>query len=542
MKIFDKIFNGESKTIQSAAILLAAASLASKFLGVLRDHALAGVFGAGDTLDAYYAAFRLPDMIFNLLVAGALSAGFIPILAEYFFRDEKNKTNSAWRLTNEMISVLSVLLVVLGGLAALSAPYLIPLITPGFYGPKLALTIRLSEIMFISPVIMGISAILGGVLQTTKRFLIFAAAPLFYNLGIIVGAVFFCRFMGPNGLALGVIFGALMHFAVQFLSVRNLGWRPAWALPKDNGVAKIFRLSAPRVLSMAVSQIDLLAATMIASLLASGAVSIINLANNLQAVPVSFVGISYAVAAFPALSRHAVEEKKSAFVASVSSVARQILFFVVPFAAIFLLLRAQTVRLVLGSGNFDWNDTVRTADALAFFSLSIPAQALVPLLARAFYSLKDSTTPLLVALVAVGADIVGNLTLGKIMGVAGLALSFTISSFLQAMLLWVTLRLKTGTLLENQVVRSLAKITVAVAPMALAIQLLKMAVARFVNMQTFLGVLVQFAVAAGVGFVIYFGVAALVRSEEAGSLIASFRRRLGYKDLPLMEADEVVEV
>jgi putative peptidoglycan lipid II flippase len=293
---------------------------------------------------------------------------------------------------------------------------------------------------------------------------------------------------------------------------------------------------------MAVSQIDLMAATIIASLLATGAVSIINLASNLQAVPVSFIGISYAVAAFPVLSRLAAQDKKNEFIANVSRVSRQILFFVVPFAALLLLLRAQTVRLVLGSGNFDWDDTIRTADALAFFSLSIPAQALTPLLARAFYSLKDSTTPLLVALVAVGADIIGNLTLGRIMGVAGLALSFTISSYIYAMLLWVMLRLKTGTLQESEVIKSLAKITVAVAPMALVVQLVKTAIGGLVDMQTFFGVALQFIVAGAAGVIVYFGVAALVKSEEAKSLLMSLRRRMGYKDLPLMEADEVVEV
>ncbi len=537
-----KFWNNESKTITSAAILLGGASLASKALGVLRDRTLAGVFGAGDTLDAYYAAFRLPDMIFNLLVAGALSAGFIPVIAEYFLRDRQNKTGTAWKLTNEMMSVLAVLLLVLSGLAALLAPYLIPMITPGFSGAKLELTIHLSQIMFVSPIVMGISAILGGVLQSTKRFLFFAAAPLFYNAGIIFGALVFCRYFGTYGLAMGVVLGALLHLIIQLVPVRKLGWRPRFSLPSDGGVKRIFLLSAPRVLSMAVSQIDLVAATIVASLLATGAVSIINLASNLQAVPVSFIGISYAVAAFPALSRLAAENNKSEFINNVSRVSRQILFFVVPFAALFLLLRAQTVRLVLGSGNFDWNDTIRTADALAFFSLSIPAQAIVPLLARAFYSLKDSTTPLLVALVAVGADIIGNLTLGRMMGVAGLALSFTISSYIYAMLLWVMLRLKLGTLLESQVVKSLAKITVAVAPMALVVQLVKTAIGGFVNMQTFVGVAIQFVIAGGAGIIVYCGVAALVKSDEANSLLMSLRRRMGFKDLPLMEADEVVEV
>lgn len=537
-----KLWNNESKTITSAALLLGGASLISKILGVIRDRVLAGTFGAGDVLDAYFAAFRLPDMVYGLLVLGALSAGFIPIFTEYLMRRDDESREDAWRLTNELLGIFGLILVGAALLLIAFAPLVVPAITPGFRGAKLALTIDLSRIMFISTMLMGLSAVLGGVLQGTKRFFAFAVAPIFYNVGIIIGALFFIKPFGPIGLALGVILGAVLHFASQYFSVCSLGFkfRPK-IRASDDGIRNIAKLSGPRMLALAVTQIDLTVATVIASTLASGSVAVINFANNLQSVPYSFIGLSYAVAAYPTLARLAVKNEKERFVESVNGVARQVLFFVVPIAVILLVLRAEVVRLILGSGRFDWNDTVRTADALALFAISIAFQAVSPLLIRAFYALKDSATPLLIGMIAVAADIIGNITLSRSMGVAGLALAFSISSCIQVMLLWVFLRLKTGTLKESLLVVSLMKITVAAVPMALAIQLAKNFVGSHVNMNTVLGVATKGLVAGILGLVMYFGIAYLLKSEEALSFIASVKRRVGIRELPVIAADEAME-
>ncbi len=537
-----KFWNGESKTITSAALLLGGASLASKALGVIRDRALAGTFGAGDLLDAYYAAFRLPDTIYGLLVLGALSAGFIPIFTEYLMRREDEAQADAWRLTNELLGVLGMILVFATAVMVLFAPVIVPLITPGFHGAKLATTVHLSQIMFLSTMLLGFSAVLGGVLQGTKRFFAFAVAPIFYNLGIIIGAVLFARFWGAYGLAAGVVLGAALHFVSQYLPVAGLGFKFRPKLrTSDDGVAKIAKLSGPRILSLAVTQVDLTVATLIATTLASGSVSVLNLANNLQMVPVGLIGISYAVAAFPSFTRFAAKKDTSRLVDSVNGVTRQILFFVVPVSIIFMLLRAQVVRVVLGTGNFDWSDTTRTADALALFAISIAAQAVVPLLVRAFYALKDSTTPLLIGMIAVGVDIIGNLTLSKTMGVPGLALAFSCAAGVQVALLWVMLRLKLGTLAESVLVRSLAKITVAAVPMALAIQLTKNFLGVRVNMDTFLGVFTQGALAGLAGLAVYVAVAWLLRSEEAKSFISAVKRRVGLEQLPVVIADDAID-
>jgi putative peptidoglycan lipid II flippase len=477
-----------------------------------------------------------------LLILGALSAGFIPIFTEYLFKRDGSTKDDAWRLVNELVGILGTILLVVTAAMVIFAPWLVPAITPGFHGDKLALTIQLSRIMFASTFLMGLSAVMGGVLQGTKRFFAFAIAPIFYNLGIIIGALFFVRFLGPQGLAAGVVLGAILHLASQYLPVCGLGYKlqPRFKTA-DDGLKNIAKLSGPRILSLAVTQIDLTVATIIASTLASGSVSVMNFANNLQSVPYSFIGVSYAVAAYPSLTRLAVKKDKESFVANVNGVARQILFFVVPMAIILLLLRAQVVRLVLGTGRFDWTDTVRTADTLALFAISIVFQSVSPLLIRAFYALKDSTTPLLIGMVTVATDIIGNLVFSKSMGVPGLALAFSIASGVQVALLWATLRLKLGTLNESILITSLAKMTVAAVPMALAIQITKNFLGTHVGMSTVLGVFIQLAVSALVGLAVYFGTACLLKSEEIKSFVIAIKRRVGVRDLPAIAADEAVE-
>jgi putative peptidoglycan lipid II flippase len=540
--MFGKLWNNESKTITSAALLLGGASLASKILGVIRDHVLAGKFGAGDTLDAYYAAFRLPDTIYGLLVVGALSAGFLPVFTEYLMRHEDGARDDAWRLTNELLGIFGIVLVGVTAVLVVFAPLIVPIITPGFTGAKLKLTIELSRIMFASTFLMGLSAVMGGVLQGTKRFFAFAVAPIFYNLGIIFGALVFVHFWGPIGLAVGVVFGAALHFISQYFPVCSLGFKLKPKLKSsDGGIKNIAKLSGPRILDLAVTQIDLTIATVIASTLAAGSVSIMNLANNLQSVPYSFIGVSYAVAAYPSLTRFAVKNDKAQFIDSVNGVTRQILFFVIPVSIVLLLLRAQVVRLILGSGRFNWDDTTRTADTLALFAISVSFQAITPLLIRAFYALKDATTPLLIGMIAVAADIIGNITLSKSMGVPGLALSFSFAAGLEVALLWVTLRMKTGTLNESLLVRSLAKITVAAVPMALIIQLAKNFIGVHVNMNTVFGVFTQAAIAGTLGLGFYFGAAYFLRSDEARSFVEAFKRRVGIRELPVIAIDEALE-
>ncbi|NIP32796.1 murein biosynthesis integral membrane protein MurJ [Candidatus Saccharibacteria bacterium] len=523
--LLKKLLSGKSTTIISAAVIVAAASLASRLLGVLRDRILAGEFGAGSELDIYYAAFRLPDLVYSLIVAGALSAGFIPIFAE-LVNGHKHPRN-AWRVANGVLNILVVGLAILCALLAIFAPWIIPVITPGFDSEKLELTILLSRIMFLSPFFLGLSAVFGGILQTYKRFILYSFAPIFYNVGIIIGALFFVDIWGLKGLAIGVVIGAFLHMAVQIPGAYILGWRYQATMPwQDKNIIKIGKMMVPRVMSLAVNNINLIIITAIASTLAAGSIAVFNLANNLQYFPIGIIGFSFAIAAFPTISEFAAEKSWVKYKKAFSNTVRDILFFIIPASVIFLLLRAQIVRVVLGYGQFTWEDTILTADALAFFALSLFAQSILPLLVRMFFAIKDTTIPFLSAFVSVLLNVILSLWLINYFGVVGLALAFSISSIFNVVLLWIILRAKVGYLYEYPIIRSLYKISVAALAMGLVIQVSKIVIEPFLNMQKFWGIFTQGAFAAILGLLVYGAICLILRSPEMLNFKASVQRRL----------------
>jgi len=547
------LINGESKTITSAAIIVGTASLASRFLGVIRDRILAGQFGAGDVLDTYYAAFRIPDLIFNLLVLGALSAGFIPIFTQYWQGSEEQK-KKAWQIANEILNILVIGLFILCGILFLFAPQFMKLITPGFNSEKMALTVMLTRIMFLSPILLGISSVLGGILQSMKRFFVYSFAPIFYNLGIIFGALVFVRWWGIAGLAWGVVLGAFLHLIIQLPTCTYLGFRYQPILNwKDTAIKKIGKIMVPRTLTLAINQLNLVVITIIASTLASGSLAIFNLANNLQVFPVGIFGISFAIAAFPTLSALALKIDKKEFIHSFSNTTREILFFIIPASALLLVLRAQIVRVILGSGNFTWEDTVLTIDTLAMFTLSLFAQALIPLLIRGFYAFHNSLTPFILGLISSIINIILSLILIKPLnilginfdlGIAGLALAFSLSSILNFVLLWSALKIKAGSLDEKHIIWSVFKISIATLAMAIVVQFMKFGIEPYFGTTTFIGVFLQGLIAGLAGIAVFIVSGLALKSQEMITFINALKRRIfkEKENYPKESIDENVEV
>jgi len=517
-----RIFSTQSHTITGAAIVLGLASFASRFMGIIRDRIFAHQFGAGDVLDAYYAAFRIPDTIYTLIIVGALSAGFIPVFAKLLLKDK----DEAWRVANSVLNIFFVLLIAICGLLFIFTPQLMPLITPGFADEKLKLTITLTRIMFLSPILLGLSGIVGSILQSFKNFLIYSLTPIFYNLGIIIGAVVLVPFFGLPGLAYGVILGALLHLSFQIPSLYQCGFHyQKLFLLKNEHVRAIGKLMVPRTLGLAVNQFNLLIITILASTLASGSLAVFNLANNLQYFPIGIIGVSFAIAALPTLTQMIAENKKEQFISQLSSTTRQIIFFIIPLTIIFLLLRAQIVRVVLGSGKFDWNDTILTANTLAFFSLSLFAQCLIPLLARAFYALQDTWTPFVIGLFCDITNVIIAIYFKNQLGVSGLALAFSSAMVIQVILLWLMLRRRLGTLKESLALQSLFKISAAAIVMAIIIQALKFPLSQIFNLDTFIGVLLQGLIAGLIGLLVYGVILYFLRLEEMQQFAAGAKRR-----------------
>lgn len=530
-----RLFSGQINSITIAALLVALSSLVSRFLGIFRDRILAGEFGAGDTLDIYYAAFRIPDLIFNLLVLGALSAGFIPTLiclikdpeckARTLFN--KNKNEEAWELVSNILNILLLALAVLSIIGIFFAPTLTRLIAPGFSPEQKIIVANLTRIMFLSPLLLGLSSVLGGVLQSFKRFFTYSLAPIMYNIGIIIGALYFVPEIGVYGLAWGVVLGAFLHMLIQLPLVIKLGFRYSLKLDfKNKNIRQLFILMVPRTLSLAINQINLIVITIIASTLASGSLAVFNFANNLQSFPIGIFGISFAVAAFPTLSAIAFNKKK--LVDNFSHVFRQILFFVVPATVLLLTLRAQIIRVLLGTGHFDWQDTVLTINTLGFFTISLFAQASLPLLIRVFYARHNSKTPFFLGLISAGVNVVLSIYLSKRIGVAGLALSFSIASIINFILLWLALKIELKKMDEIRILTSSIKFSLAALAAGLVIQGTKLLVWPYIDMTRLWGVLAQGLSAGVAGILVYLAFCSLLKSEELFDFWQAIKRRFSW--------------
>ncbi len=526
----------------AAAILVSLASILSRIVGLFRDRLLTHTFGAGAELDAYYAAFRVPDLVYSLFVWGAISAGFIPVFAKFADESEANDA-AAGDLVSRLLSLLGLGLAVFAVLGFALAPVFTPPISPGFSADQLTLTVQLTRIMFLSPVLLGLSGVLGAMLQTRKRFLAYSLAPVLYNLGIIAGTLVLSPRFGVAGVAWGVVLGAGLHFGVQTVACGGLGiklrCRPD---PRHPGIGEVLRLTVPRVASLAFGQANLLAVTAFVTAMGVGSLAVFNLSNNLTSFPVNIIGVSIAAAAFPFISELAAKGRTAELTEAVARSSRMIFFFAIPATIGLLLLRAQVVRVILGSGKFDWNDTIATADFLAALSLGIFAASLIPLLVRAFFAVKDSLTPLFInGASAVAGVFLAWLAVRQGWGVAGICLTVSAANVLSLILLWASLRLRLGSLGETGVMRSVAVMSLAGLVMAVVVQFSKTVLGSVVDMQSFWGILTQGAVAGTLGLLVYFGLMLWSGNNEARALWTQLRRRLAAAPSAVRQGEGTIE-
>lgn len=527
-----------TETIAGAAFIVSVAGILSRILGLFRDRILASNFGAGDVLDTYYAAFRVPDLIYNFLIVGALSAAFIPVFTGLVTRKNKEKS---WELASGLITLQVIAIISISIIFFLFAPFLMKLITPGFSPEKNMYAANMTRIMFLSPLFLGISAIFGGILVSYKRFIVYSMAPIFYNIGIIIGATFFVRFMGISGLAWGVVLGAFMHFVLQYWAVKFIGFsyqlRKIKEIINDANTKKVIRLMIPRSMAMGVSQINLLIVTIFASMLASGSLAVFNFANNLQSVPLGIFGISFSIAAFPRLSSLAAENDMGKFSYVFARTFKRILFFVIPSSVIIFSLRAEIVRAVLGSGKFDWDDTTATLWVLGFLSLSLFAQSTIPLLTRCFYALENTKTPFYAALVSESINILMVILLIEKFKVLGLAIAFSLATIFNMIILFVLLNKKFTDMKKRDILTPVIKIVIASFFAAIAVYLTRHILANAIQLQTLGEVIFQLLVAGGAGVSTFLIACYFLKVEEFNDFKKStFKCIFGKsKDLELCE-------
>lgn len=387
-RIFERIA-APIRGLHQAAYLLAALTLASQALALLRDRTFAHSFGAGQTLDLYYAAFRVPDLVFALVSSLVSAYVIIPRI-----------TGMDREATRRLLSESATFLFGVGGaicvVLAFFMPQFLNFLYPGFVSsPQYTGFVLLARILLFQPILLGLSGVVGSVTQVHRRFVLFAISPVLYNLGIILGTVYFYPLWGLPGIGIGVILGAVAYLAVNIPVLVEAGVLPRFRLPRFALMMPVVRDSIPRSLALGMGSITALVLTALASRLGTGAVSVFTLAGNLEAVPLSLIGASYAVAAFPALSEASALEKRDEFTRILSTSARHIILWSIVALGLIVVLRAHLVRVILGTGAFDWNATRLTAALLAVLAVCLVAQGLVLLFSRALYAVRQSWRPLL---------------------------------------------------------------------------------------------------------------------------------------------------
>ena len=503
-----KVFLFRENSLRGASWILVITLAFSNLLGVVRDHFLTQYLPT-ERLDIYYAAFRLPDLVFNLLILGAIAAAVIPVLS----RELKKNEAEAWRAASNLINVGLVILVVILGLLYLLLPIILPVIFAEFDTAKIQETITLGRWMLLSPLFFATSYFLGSILNIKKRFTIYALAPLFYNAAIIAATILGAERWGIRAPVAGVILGAFLHMVIQAPAVWALGFRPRPILSfKDPVVYRIYRLMLPRSLALGANQLQLLVFTIFASVI-PGAIAVYNLADNIQTVPTVILGNSLATATFPRLA-HLYDDNKDAFRGLLIKTIRLILVLIVPGTVGLFLLRAQVVRLILGYGEFGWSDTRAVVDTVGLFALGIVAQGLLPLLSRAFYALEDSFFPMKVTLWSVVVGIAGGYVGLQYLGVAGLALGFSIAGWVSCLWLLWELEKRVALRLGDVFWGVIGKVLFLTITMAFLMQVSKMMMAHFVDIDTVFGLLAQTVAAICVGVFYYLGGAWLWRVPE----------------------------
>lgn len=396
MKRVLSMFYNRTSGINEAAFLLGIFTLLSQILGLLRDRIFASTIGPGPVLDAYYASFKIPDFLYVSLASLASVTVILPMLSQKFKNGEDEHRAAAYHFFNQIFTVFSVTLVFVSIILFIAMPWVAKLVVPGFSADPLRQVIWMSRAMLLSPIIFGISTMIGSVTQMFQKFLIYATAPILYNVGIIIGALVLYPLVGPFGLALGVILGALLHLTIQIPLLIKESFIPKLTKKINwKEIKNIIKTSLPRTVGLSMSSFTAIILVSIISGFSTGTMSIFNFAFNLQSVPIGVIGISYSVASFPLLVRFFQNDEFDKFVDMIIQTLRKIIFWSLPIMALFIVLRAQIVRVLLGGGSFSWNDTRLTAGVLAMFVFGIVAQSLVHVLVRAYYAAGNTWKPLI---------------------------------------------------------------------------------------------------------------------------------------------------
>lgn len=510
-----------TRQVARAASLVMLLFVASRAMGLLREMVIARQFGTSAELDAYLAAFRLPDLFFALMAGGALGSAFIPVFASYLAQDDEP---GAWRLASAVINWVFLLLSVAGALAALLAPTLVAyIIAPGFVPAQQALTVELMRWMLVSTVIFGVSGVVMGILNARQHFLLPALAPVIYNAAIIAGVLLLGPTMGVRGATIGVVVGAVGHLLLQVPELRRQGMRYTPQLaPRDPGVREVGRLMAPRALGQAAVELNHLINVTLASLLRAGSISALNYGRLMMLLPQGVIAQSVAIAAFPTFSTLAARGERDELRRLLATSLRSVLYLTLPAAVGLIWLRVPLVSAVFGGGKFDAWSVHATAWALLFYAPGLVGHAIVEIVARAFYALHDTRTPVLVGILAMLANIALSLSLMWVFGelgwmpLGGLALANSVATLAEMAVLIYLIEKRLGGLDGGRLISALWR-------MGLGCLAMLASLAAVSGMLSTTSAWLISVLSIALGGATYGLVTLLLRSEEPLALIRGFR-------------------
>lgn len=527
--------------ILSAAFVIMITIILSQVLGLIRQRLLVGIFGASDTLGIYLASSRLPDFLFQITIAGALSSAFIPVFSQYLVKENRQE---AYKLGSTIFSLGILAFSILSIILFIFANDFLQLMAPGLSGSQIMLMASLMKIIIVGELLFIVGSFFSVTLQSYNHFFIPGIASALYNLGIIISILILHPFIGIFSAAYGVILGSAIFVLIQLPKIKNIGFSflPTLSL-KTAGVLEVIKLMWPRTLAIAIFQIGtILTFTLVSFLQNPGRNYVIfDYAQTLAFAPIVLFGQAIAQAAFPVLSREKnnLEEFKATFITSLN----QILYLILPVSALFLVLRIPIVRLVFGASQFDWQATVLTGKTLAFFSLSIFAQALINLVSRSFYALHDTKTPLYIGTFSTIFMLVLGFLFIRVseMGVDSIAVAYSIANIINLLILFACLDKKTGGFNKANLILPISKIFIATVFTGFALYIPIKLLDRLVFDTTrTVNLLLLTGISSFIGLSLYLFLTWLFNVKEATTFLLIFKKIGNWREV-LAKSEEPIE-
>ncbi|MAF59337.1 hypothetical protein CL631_00630 [bacterium] len=536
------LLHQEIRGLHEAAYLLGVFALLSALLGLVRDRVLAHLFGAGTILDVYYASFRIPDLLFVGI------ASLVSVYALIPFLTKENSEEENRRFIGSVFSAFTIAISVIGIAFYFIMPKILPIAFPSLVGSEYGGDfILLSQILLLQPILLGLSNIFASVTQVYGRFMLYALGPVLYNIGTVIGALFLYEPFGILGLGFGVVLGALMHLSIQMPFIYKSKFLSKITLIINfSELWDVIRLSLPRTIALSSHNISFFVLIAFAALMAEGSVTVFNLSLHLHEVPLAIIGASYSVAAFPTLARLFSNGDKGEFFDHILVATRHILFWATPALVLFIVLRAQIVRVAFGSGAFDWSDTRLTAASFALFIIALSAQSLSLLFIRGFYAAGKTRVPLIVnfltAVLAIGLAYIlvqifqSNMafqesveSLLRVEGISGtvvlmLPLGYAIASFINIAFLWIIFgRMFEG--LSRHVGVMFFQVLSSSLLMGVAVHMSLNLLDDVFDLNTFWGIFLQGLISGVLGLIVLVSSLKLLKNKEIEEVWVSIRKK-----------------